>query len=307
MIGDSGGAVHWLEAGNGIRLRAAHWPEGPRGIVLLLNGRTEFIEKHLESVADWQQRGFAVWTLDWRGQGLSSRLLPDRLKHHVDRFEAYLEDVDLLLDTLVLPSLGGRKLLVMAHSMGGHLAARLLARRPDLFAAGILCAPMIDFLRGGPALRWFARTVFQVGCLVPGRALAFGPGTSPRPNLDRPFVGNKLTTCPDRHQADLALLRAQPDLQLGGCSWGWLRAATQSMAVLLRPATLRKISMPVLVAVSDTDRVIDVKAVRMFARRLARCELVFIEGAEHELWRETDARRAQLWQAVDGFLTHNLL
>ena len=64
----TGGTVHWFTV-DGLRLRAAHWPNGPKGTVLLLNGRTDYIERFAEPVAEWQRRGYAVWMLDWRGPG----------------------------------------------------------------------------------------------------------------------------------------------------------------------------------------------------------------------------------------------
>ena len=52
-------------------------PERPRGTVVLLTGRGEFIEKYAtEVVGELLERGFAVVALDWRGQGLSDRPLP---------------------------------------------------------------------------------------------------------------------------------------------------------------------------------------------------------------------------------------
>ena len=123
----SGGTVHWL-ARDGIRLRAASWPGGSSGTVLLLHGRTEFIEKYLETVAALQSRGFAVWTLDWRGQGWSTRLLPDPVANHVRSFEDHLQDLDSLIATLTGPAPVG-PFIVLGQSMGGHLALRMVARR----------------------------------------------------------------------------------------------------------------------------------------------------------------------------------
>jgi len=171
--------------------------------VLLLNGRTEFIEKYLEPVQELQRRGFAVWSLDWRGQGLSSRLLPNLLPGHAVSFGDHLDDLDLLLDRLVLPGLGGQAkggppLVLLAHSMGGHLGARLLARRPGLFARAILSAPMMDFRRKRGLTRQAVRLLAGAACLVPGVAARPGPGTARLPPLDRPFEDNPLTGCPDR-------------------------------------------------------------------------------------------------------------
>jgi lysophospholipase len=297
-ISAAGGVVHWLDAPGGIRLRAAHFPDGDRGTVLLMHGRTEFIEKYLEPIAEWQSRGFSVWTMDWRGQGLSSRLLPNPLPHHVGRFEDYLDDADLLLDRHVLPGLADRPLLLMAHSMGGNIAARLLARRPGLFDRAVLCAPMIDFLRGGPMARRLTRLLIRAMCVVPGRAERMGPGARIQSILDTPFAGNRLTTSPERYAADIQWLRDTPALVVGGVTWGWLCAAVASVQAL-RPEAL---TMPVLVALAGDERIVDNAAIRAFAARLPQGTLLEVAGAQHELLRERDGGRLALWAAIDRML-----
>src|SRR5215475_10420820 len=63
-----------LNTPDGVALRFARWapPRGRKGTVCLFQGRSEFIEKYFETVRDLRARGFAVATLDWRGQGLWS-------------------------------------------------------------------------------------------------------------------------------------------------------------------------------------------------------------------------------------------
>ncbi len=301
-IEQSGGEAHWLDRPGGIRVRAASWNEGRRGVVLLLNGRGEYIEKHLETIGDLRTRGFAVWTLDWRGQGFSTRLLPDRFRHHVERFDDYSDDLDALIDTAIVPALDGRPFVLLAHSMGGHMGALLLARRGSLFARAILSAPMIDFLRGGAFARMAARTVMRLACLSRTRREQFGPGTVRAPRLTRAFEGNNLTSCPERFAHDLALLNATPEAHLGGCTWGWLRAATASSKQMHRPAFARRIELPVLVILAGGDNVVSNSAMRRFASWLRDGELVELPGARHELLREHDRHRLPLWAAVDRFL-----
>ena len=43
----------------------------PRGRMLFAGGRSDFIEKYLESYAHWHRAGWDVTAFDWRGQGLS--------------------------------------------------------------------------------------------------------------------------------------------------------------------------------------------------------------------------------------------
>ena len=137
-----------LTARDGTALRTALWPApagGVRGSVVLLQGRAEFIEKYGETVGDLTARGFAVYALDWRGQGGFGRTLADTRKGHVDSYDDYLSDFDLFLERLVLPD-APRPIVVLAHSMGGHIVLRHRAehgtRNAPYFAAGIaLSAP----------------------------------------------------------------------------------------------------------------------------------------------------------------------
>ena len=85
---------------DGARLRYAWWNALgiPRGTVVILTGRGEFIEKYAtEVVGDLLERGFAVAAIDWRGQGLSDRPLQDRGKGHIDTFATYMADLRLFL------------------------------------------------------------------------------------------------------------------------------------------------------------------------------------------------------------------
>src|ERR1700760_3528390 len=132
----------------GASLRAARFPADPsvpeRGVCVLLNGQTEFIEKYFEVIDELRNRGYAVATMDWRGQGGSARVLEDSRKGFVGDFAEYDEDLDTLLNWIVTPMLKpGEKPLALAHSMGAHNLLRTLARKPGSFARVVLNAPMI--------------------------------------------------------------------------------------------------------------------------------------------------------------------
>src|SRR5437762_5309030 len=112
--------------GAGGRTRYARWNASgtPRGTILLLTGRGEFIEKYAtEIVGELLGRGFAVIALDWRGQGLSDRMLAERDKGHIDSFATYVADLQLFLDKVVVP-VAPRPVLLLCHSMGAHIALR---------------------------------------------------------------------------------------------------------------------------------------------------------------------------------------
>src|ERR1700733_104488 len=109
----------------GAALRAARFPAAPdvpaRGVCVLLNGQTEFIEKYFEVIDELRGRGFAVATMDWRGEGGSIGLPVDSRKSFVGDFQEYDEDLDTLMNWVVQPMLkDGAKPVVLAHSMGAH-------------------------------------------------------------------------------------------------------------------------------------------------------------------------------------------
>src|SRR5580704_16045321 len=123
----------------GADLRAARFAAAPgvpvRGTCVLLNGQTEFIEKYFEVIDELRGRGFAVATLDWRGQGGSGRLVPDApLRVHIDDFAEYDADLSTFMDRIVAPMLhGDRPPIAVAHSMGGHILLNYLHRNPERF------------------------------------------------------------------------------------------------------------------------------------------------------------------------------
>jgi len=89
---------------NGVKVRVmltTAAKDEPRGTIILYPGRTEFIEKYLETAEDFIARGFTVLIMDPRGQGLSARLLPDRLRSYVDDFQDYADDLAGVVESFI--------------------------------------------------------------------------------------------------------------------------------------------------------------------------------------------------------------
>ena len=85
-----------------------------RGTVAIFAGRAEFIEKYFEVVGRLLARGFAVATLDWRGQGGSARQLKNPRKGHIDDFSLFERDLNALVDDV-----SGRR--VPNHGLGSAI------------------------------------------------------------------------------------------------------------------------------------------------------------------------------------------
>ncbi|MFZ9133728.1 MAG: alpha/beta fold hydrolase, partial [Gemmobacter sp.] len=156
--GPEGAEAFRVRAADGVAVRLVVWPRpGARGSVLILPGRTEYAEKYGPVAADLARAGLAAAAIDWRGQGLADRLLPDPMKGHVGHFAEYQADLDACL--LALAAREGddlpRPRLMLAHSMGGAIGLRALLRGAGGFAAAAFSAPMWGLsLGGGRALGW---------------------------------------------------------------------------------------------------------------------------------------------------------
>ena len=94
---------------DGIELRAARWAAdagtAAKGTVLLFHGYGEFIEKYYEVICELRERGYAVATFDWRGQGLSERLIGDSHKGYVSSFSDFVSDAIMVLNQMVVKDL----------------------------------------------------------------------------------------------------------------------------------------------------------------------------------------------------------
>ena len=80
---------------------------------------------------------------DWRGQGLSDRLIDNPYLGHIDDFSSYDKEFEEIIDKVYLPFCP-KPWIGMGHSMGGWLIAAKGETRPEIFKLIILCAPMLS-------------------------------------------------------------------------------------------------------------------------------------------------------------------
>lgn len=293
-----GGEAHWVTGAGGARLRAALFtPAGKaRGSVVLSGGRTEPLEKYFETVQDLLDRRLAVLVHDWRGQGLSHRELPDRLRGHASGFEPFLEDYRAILAAFEarLP----KPWYAIGHSMGGCLTLLALAQgEAARFEGAMLSAPMFDIKLGMPAgvARFITRA--QV-------ALGRGGAYAVRPNdpFKSDFTGNRLTHDERRFARHCAQLAAHRDLAIATPTWGWIDFALRAAAWLKNPANLKTVTIPVVICSAELEKLVDNDAQKRVAADLPNGRLVTVPGAYHEILMETDTMRNIFLRAFDALL-----
>ncbi|MCW5734732.1 MAG: alpha/beta hydrolase [Enhydrobacter sp.] len=289
----------WLPSGGNALLRYARWdaPGTARGTVVVLTGRGEFIEKYAsEVIGELLERGYSVAAMDWRGQGLSDRLLPEHDAGHIDTFATYVADLKIFLETIVAPD-AMQPVMALCHSMGGHVALRYLAEHgPGPLAAATIVSPMTGLHR-----ERFLRSMLMLMPEIAAMDHRYLFGTGPFQFLARDFAANFVTHDERRYRFTEAWFAADRRLSLGGPTVGWARQAARSMTASLVPGYLERIDLPTLLLTAGQDQIVDPASHGPVAARLRRAEHVTIAEAKHEIMMETDDLRARFWQAFDAF------
>src|SRR5262245_53377511 len=91
-----------VTARDGRALRAAHvHVRDPRGTVVIVCGRGDFVERWFETIDDLKQRRFAVAIFDFRGQGGSSRRYRNPYRDGLRGFREYDDDLASVMKQMV--------------------------------------------------------------------------------------------------------------------------------------------------------------------------------------------------------------
>ncbi len=290
------GAAEWIEGSGGHQQRAALFPVADAiGTVVLSTGRTEFIEKYFEVIGELIERRFTVLIHDWRGQGLSSRLLPDILKGHANRFDDLVADYGVLLNHYEarLP----KPWIELSHSMGGCLVLTALARGERRFTASMQTAPMLGIKpQANPILRGIVWLMDHLGF-----SNRYALGSEPDP-FKATYESDRLTHDRSRYERTHALIVKHPELALGGVTWGWVESAFEAISWLNRAPEVARVDLPIVMLSSGQENLVDNEGQKRIAARLPNCRLVEIPEAFHEIMMETDDIRAIFWREFDALV-----
>ncbi len=272
--------------------------DSPRGSLIFSPGRTEFIEKYSEVIEDFSQRGFTVFVVDPRGQGLSDRPLADPVISYVHDFQEYADDLAFAVDQFepLLP----KPHILVGHSMGGTIVLQSVLSGVIYPSAVITSAPMLGiFDLETPVMGWLIKFLAFIGLRT--KDLPFQKQRNGEPI---PFEINKLTSDPVRYARWAEFFRTIPRLRVGAPSFGWISAAMKAMAYVNRNAD--KLKIPSLVVAAGADPIVDPASNKSFAAN-SGSTFHIIPGALHELMIERDIYRDQFFDAFDTFLvTHAL-
>ena len=295
-----------LQEPDGLGLRAGKWDVAadvtPRGVCILLEGFTEFLEKYHEVAEDLNARGLIVVSLDWRSQGASDRGARDNRVGHVGDFADYELDLAVLFQKLAAPL--NLPVIVLAHSMGANVLLRDLHENKRRYLCAVLVAPMLGIVveKYPPWLVNILTTILNLR----GASKRPVPGTAECDLLTLPFEENRVTSDRGRYKTMQDRLREQPFLRVNGPSFGWLGAALRSMRHVGRKSFAEEITTPLIVFGAGQDQIVKTEKTRDYVDWLTNAEYVELEDSEHEILMEKNAVRSRFWNAFDKFLEQQL-
>ena len=284
----------WLRAEDGLRLRATHWAAGgASGSVLLFPGRTEYAEKYNRLALDLNTAGLDVLTIDWRGQGMSDRLLKDPRPGHIEHFADYQRDVVELLvaaEDRGLP----RPWHLLAHSMGGGIGLAALHDGLPVNSA-VFSAPMWGLSLSNIMTR-LARGMIAISRRT-GRRHGIAPGSGGLEPylLKQGFSDNLLTGDGMAWGRVVAEAVAWPDLTIGGVTYHWLSEALDECQ---RLAGLQALPLPILVGLGSGERIVSTEAIRQRVASWPGAHLLELPDSRHEPMMERPAIRDAFLSAM---------
>ena len=295
----------WPQAANtnykattdGIRVRTSFWAANdPVGTVFVFPGRADYIEKYGGLANFCLSNNLNVIAIDWRGQGLSERLLDDKNIGHIEDFKNYQNDVEVIINEAKDAGLV-KPWIIFAHSMGGLIGLRTLHDNP-VFEKVVFTSPMWG-IQMPPILKSGASIIMSLISLI-GKMETYAPTTSPETRiLNEEYEFNKLTS----DIRNFKLLRQQliqhPDLQIGGPSSAWVSAALDEIEFQIGkepPIT------PALCFLGEKEEIIDNLAVREFCKNWDSCDLISIPDAKHDLLMEKKVILHSLFKKLEKFI-----
>ncbi len=236
-------------------------PGSPRATVAVLHGGGDHSGRYPALTAALVRAGLEVALVDFRGHGQS-----DGRRWYVDSFDDYLADLDAFVEKLRAES-SGRRLFVVGHSQGGHIAA-LWGLTPGRGVAGFaLSAPYLRLAVSPPLAKVLAAKA--IGKIVPW----FG--------VDAGLDLRDLTS-------DVEMQRwTERDPLYGRVTTPrWYTESTRMQEEVRRRAS--EFAYPLLVMVGDADRVADPAAGRAFLEAASSKDKTFrsYPGFRHEIFNE---------------------
>lgn len=266
-------------------------------------GYTGIIEQNYPLLRRLAAAGVDVYSVEARGQGGSTRPLPnpkDREKTHITDFKIHSDDIAAFLKDVVRPAAPGAVVLG-GISMGGHIVARTAMETPEAAEGYALVSPAVLF-RTAPLSPGQARLLAGVMTTIGAGEhymITHGPRRWPAERLDG--VGS----CggdPERGAMLTAWNVVNPETRAAGGTYAWLGAFLDGTRALNEPANIARLTKPVLLINPQLDDYVVPEASSQLCSALSDCVEIKLADGHHCPFEDPDSVSERAYAALRTFL-----
>jgi lysophospholipase len=272
------------------------------GVIIFLEGAEDSWFFEGETFYDLFQKGYDIYAYDHRGQGLSPHLSDANPQiSHIERFSDYTRDFQAFV-TLVREENPSRSLFLVAHSLGGAIAADYLeSYGSSPFASVVLLTPMfeINFSRNGKNFteQQVLEDVSFNMTLHPSTANKYAYPEEAG-DID-PKTWDQETPNPRLAQI-YQLCKEKPEVVVGGPSNKWLQESINNSR-RIRSQTDR-IECKTLLVIAENDTVVVNEATQAASKKMPQVTCELVEEASHSLLQlGKDTIRNEVLDRIDSF------
>ena len=257
--------------------------------ILILPGRMEPSIKYFELIYDIRNLPFDFFVLDHRGQGFSDRLLDDPMKGHVENFQDFTKDVDIVFKSYLKDY---KKINILSHSMGGAIHLSFLQNYPGykkVIEKNLTIAPMID-INFAPYKKWQAISILKIFDIVGQDNKYVLGGRSFNPEAK--YENNRTTTSEVRWNKNHNFYLKYPELQLGSTTNRWTLQSHQATNRIIKYRS-KLADLNLLIFQAENDSFVTNARNPILCGSIKKCRIINYKNAKHGIHSERDEIRDQ--------------
>lgn len=284
--------------GKKIRYGHAEPTAEKRGTVIITTGYADFMESYYETVHEYLDRGYAVWMMDWAGQGGSEKKRDDTTKAQL--VSDHVNDLYKFRHDIVKP-VEDKPVFMSTHSMGGQIALQYLMQNEKDFDFAILAAPLVDF-----DIKGTSRSVLESAFKA---AVDMGLGNQTisggRKGITRQIMAERKKLKkedPVRMDLHRTFFMMNQQLRAEDPTFGLIDSLFEATNKLNEEKALKAIKSHILFGVAGKDDIVDNESIYNAIEHIPNAVFGVIDEATHDMWQERQKYRLEWWGVVDCFL-----
>ncbi len=268
-----------------------------KALLVILPGRGESSLKYAELAYELRGQGHDIVILDHRGQGLSERSNGVSDHIHIENFDDYVLDLEVVREYFCKEKKYKTK-HILAHSMGGAIALRHIQLYGKEQWSGILLS--------SPMLKIKSKTIpLFIGIWILKTYIKLGKKLNPIWNKQvqdtkKNYKDNNVTHCIHRFGWARKMDELHPHIISGAPTFQWLKESIVAGQRVMRDKSAYK--CPMLLIQADQDTIVCNEAQNKFAHEVENCRIIRLKECRHEILQESNSIRNRALVQITQFL-----